>query len=71
MKYFQINRWFANRRRKQMKRRKTDGESPRMAASLSVTTATVGTGDSEGRNFVWSKSHTDGWLLRESNLSHL
>ncbi|MCP9260554.1 hypothetical protein DINM_003545 [Dirofilaria immitis] len=47
MTYIQVNRWFANRRRKQTKRRKTETESPRSLTTvpslLSSSSAVVAT----------------------------
>ncbi|CAG9535321.1 unnamed protein product [Cercopithifilaria johnstoni] len=39
MTYIQVNRWFANRRRKQTKRRKTEAGSPRSLTLSSLSSA--------------------------------
>lgn len=39
MTYIQVNRWFANRRRKQTKRRKADASSPRSTATSTLRSA--------------------------------
>ncbi|VDK85909.1 unnamed protein product [Onchocerca ochengi] len=40
-----VNRWFANRRRKQTKRRKTETESPRSLTIPSLSSSSLATTD--------------------------
>lgn len=61
--YFQVNRWFANRRRKQTKRRKTETESPHplTSSSVAVSNCVNGLTDQEQGDLSWPKSISAGW----------
>ncbi|KAM3720893.1 Homeobox protein caupolican [Dirofilaria immitis] len=65
MTYIQVNRWFANRRRKQTKRRKTETESPRSLTTvpslLSSSSAVVATNRHNALTGLLESDQSPNW----------
>ncbi|EJD74281.1 hypothetical protein LOAG_18384 [Loa loa] len=64
MTYIQVNRWFANRRRKQTKRRKTEVESPRSLTIPSLSSSVAAINRHNSLTGLLESEQNPNWLSK-------
>uniref|UniRef100_A0A0R3RV42 Homeobox domain-containing protein n=1 Tax=Elaeophora elaphi TaxID=1147741 RepID=A0A0R3RV42_9BILA len=62
--FIKVNRWFANRRRKQTKRRKTEAESPRSLTLSSLSPTVASTNRHDALTGLLESEQSSNWLSK-------